>query len=150
MARQRRSAGRAVVTTLIGESGPGVQFARSAAASLSAESVFANEGPHGLALHVSVAASLLPSGGGGAQDADRDVGCLFVGAKSAVYAFDLQTGQRKHFVIGGPAGGLAVTQDGARLFVLRMSGRFVYSIDTRVGVVVQIFGADRLTLQLSD
>jgi hypothetical protein len=104
------------VTTLIGDDGPGVQFARSSAESFKRA---VRPLPWALAVHTPPVRSP-PSGAAVATDADaeRDVGSLYVGCRDGVHAFDLAEGKRTHFPIVQTITGLAVTEDGARLFVV--------------------------------
>jgi hypothetical protein len=70
----------------------------------------------------------------GARDTDRDVGRLFVGCLDGVHACDLAKGERKFFALSAsPYGiaGMAVTEDGARLFAVIKDG--VRTVDLRTG-----------------
>jgi hypothetical protein len=129
------------ISTLIGRAGPSVEFARSSAPSFRSGAADAVMEPYCLALYAprkstAVEAALHP-------DPERDVGRLFVGYRNGVFAFDLQSGEKKRFdvEIGVGASGLAVTEDGARLFAVYSSSA-VYSVDTRTGVVDTVRGSE--------
>jgi hypothetical protein len=66
-------------------------------------------------------------------DPDRDIGCLYVGCDDEVLAFDLANGERKRFPCDGaqPISGLAIAEDGARLFVV--TDQTVSLLDTQTG-----------------
>jgi hypothetical protein len=73
-----------------------------------------------------------------AVDPERDSGRLYVGCVGRVLAFDLDKGERKDFVVdGGHACGIAVTEDGARLYVVQTGGD-IFCVDTRTGVAVRL------------
>jgi hypothetical protein len=90
--------------------------------------------PFALALH---APPVPPPSSGSAADAkadsDRDVGRLFVGCTDGVHAFDLTEGKRTRFEFDGNPfiRALAVTEDGARLFVVTSPA--IHAVDTRTG-----------------
>jgi hypothetical protein len=72
-------------------------------------------------------------------DPDRDVGRLFVGSKNGVDVFDLTKGERKLLPPKGaiaPIGGLAVTDDGTRVFA-GASGR-VLMFETGTGAMTEV------------
>jgi hypothetical protein len=124
-----------MVMTLIGEAGPDVEFASSSAASFRSRIWH----PNALALHAP-AAVLAPASSSGDEeaaavvvDAECDVGRLYVSAGNELHAFDLAEGERKHFAIAGfeRITGLAVSEDGARLFIVTPQSASV--LDTRTG-----------------
>jgi hypothetical protein len=120
-----------MVTTLIGEAtgNPDVQFAHSAAEPFRAELPF----PWALALHVPSARPLSATVAVAVDADDRDVGVLYVSSGSELHAFDLTEGVRKRFELSDPRtiNGIAVTEDGARLFVVTVNA--VHVVDTRTG-----------------
>jgi hypothetical protein len=112
-----------MVTTLIGRANtlaaPGaVQFSAS-----SAECFQQPIKPLAMALHVPSSANI---------EDERDVGRLFVGCEDGVHVFHLAEGKRQHFPLSiGACNGLAVNEDGARLFVV--SNGWVAAMDTQSG-----------------
>jgi hypothetical protein len=117
--------GRRVVTTLIGPAGPNREFARSSAKAFRMALR--------LALHVSSSARAVA-----AADPDRDVGRLFVSCRDGVHAFDLMEGEHKHFAFDplGNITGLAVTDDGGRLFAVTRGT--VLLVDAHSGAVTAL------------
>jgi hypothetical protein len=135
-----------MVTTLIGAAGPVVQFARSAAPSFRAKLPT----PHALALRVPSAAPASSGARAGADpDSDRDIGRLYIGCDGGVHAFDLSAGERQLLfplptLPGGMSSsehtvtGLAVSHDGARLFVVATT--IVFMVDLRTGSATPLVG----------
>jgi hypothetical protein len=64
---------------------------------------------------------------------------LYVGAGDGVHVFDLDAGERKLLAVrAAPTSGLALTEDGARLFAVGTAGIDV--IDTRTGARTVLVG----------
>lgn len=104
------------VSTLIGARGANVHFAKSIAGSFQQPL----QKPTTLALHAP-----LPS--------DTDVGQLYVGCANGIYAFDLVKGERRYLSADVTYyTGLAVTDDGTRLFAVNLTS--VNMFDTHTGV----------------
>jgi hypothetical protein len=125
-----------MVTALFGLPEQNVQFAQSSAKCFQTRLLT----PWALALHVRTDAS----DGAAAPDPDRDVGRLFVGCTDGVHAFDLMGGKRQHFQPKRTMGcvtGLAVTDDGARLFAVGVRG--IHMFATRTGAATELASALR-------
>jgi hypothetical protein len=139
-----------LVTTLIGEAGPNLQFARSSAQCFRA----VLDTPLAMASHIpsaaaAAAAEYTSTGGATAADADadadadRDAGWLYVCCPDGVHAFDLTRGERKCFALGTPYRrpfGVAVTDDGARLIVV--TEQAVCAVSTRSGAMTLLSGGN--------
>jgi hypothetical protein len=66
-----------------------------------------------------------------AAEGEIDAVRLFVGCDDGVHAFDMVQGEHKHFrVRTGPVSGVAVTDDGARLFAVQTSGLLCVDLAT--------------------
>jgi hypothetical protein len=75
----------------------------------------------------------------GARDTDRDVGRLFLGCTDCVHACDLANGKREFFpfpVSSDGITGMAVTEDGARLFSVQKDGVHTVGLRTSACAVL--------------
>ncbi len=127
-----------MVTTLVGDVAEGVNFDRSAPMSF----WHSLKWPDPMVLHAPLPPpSSAVTSTSDAANSDRDVGRLFVGCEGGVHAFDLEKGVRESFYFNAPSRttGLALTDDGTRLFVVQY--HTVAVMDTRTGVFTTLFGA---------
>jgi hypothetical protein len=77
----------------------------------------------------------------GAANPERDVGRLFVCCDDGVHAFDLAEGRRTCFSTRHPDDrltGLAVTEDGTRLFATAVTALFMFDTRTRAVTMLSI------------
>jgi hypothetical protein len=130
------------MTTFINAPGPGVQFAGSSAKCFQT----ALQSPWAMTLRTDATASDTKSTGVASSltaasnttatvDPERDAGVLYVGCGDGVHVFDLTCGERKCFAKTDNYSitGLALTDDGARLFAVGGGG--VLRFDTSTGAI---------------
>jgi hypothetical protein len=119
---------------VIGKAGSDVQFAASSAESFRTRIEY----PWAMALHAP-SSSMMKAATAINSPVDADGGRLYVSFGRELHAFDLSEGLRRQFSFSPKCrsiNGIALTEDGARLFVVTIDG--VHVLDTRTGDIAQL------------